>query len=260
MADPSRVYQFDAIFNFRDFGNYATRDGAHIRPGQLFRAANFHRASDSDLNRLSDLGIKLRVDLRHAAERERQPNKWPGDGATTFVNFEKDGDHAEDLAPHEMFVKEQLYRPEDARAYMQASYAARPDDPNFRAIFSKTLKHMASDGGPFVIHCAAGKDRTGTLAAIILSALNVDPETIMSDYMLTMSAVDIEAFLEPASKMMGKRYERTFSPDALRPMFGVERSYLENSLTAIGDMDRYISDALGISDTERQAIMDNYLS
>ena len=260
MADQPRVYNFDAIFNFRDFGNYPTRDGRHVRSGQLFRAANFHRASDADLNQLSDLEIGLRVDLRHAGERDRQPNKWPDPSPTAFLDYQDSGGKVEDLAPHEMFVKEKLYEAEHAREYMQASYAARPDDPNYQAIFSKTLRYMANDGGSLVIHCAAGKDRTGTLAAIILGALNVNAQTVMEDYMLTLSAVNIEAFLEPAAMMMEKRHGRAYSPDIIRPMFGVEPSYLEQSLQTIGDMDRYIAETLGISETERNMIAKNYLS
>ena len=254
-----RLYDFDAILNFRDFGGYENREGRQVKPGRLFRAANFHRATETDLTNLSALDIGLRVDLRYRSERNRQPNKWHEPNKTRFLDL-PDGENTDSqIAPHEMFIREQLYEPEHAREYMRGSYAARPDDPVFRSIFSNTLKHMAQDADPILIHCAAGKDRTGTLAAIILGCLEVDHETIMNDYMLTMEAVDIEAFLEPASKMIGETHGRTYTIDALRPMFGVEPSYLEQSLETIGDMNRYITDILKISPSEQRAIKNNYL-
>ena len=163
------------------------------------------------------------------------------------------------MAPHEAFVKNELHTPEDARNYMIKSYGARPDDAGFRQIFGDTLRHMAKTGDPILVHCAAGKDRTGTLCALIQGALGIAPETIMQDYMLTMRAVNIDEFLGLAAKMYEKRYERPFDHEAVRPMFGVEPAYLESSLATIKDMDNYIGEALGISDKEKAALKAAYL-
>ncbi len=264
-AAMTRLYKFDNVLNFRDFGNYPTGDGRQVKSAKLFRSAHFNKASDVDRAKLSALDIGLLVDLRYKPERVRQPNVWPPASAlseshTTKVLEYPDAEHSsETLAPHEIFIKEVLSTADEARSYMQQSYHTRPDDAGFRAIFSGTLKFMAATGEPIVIHCAAGKDRTGTLAALILSALEVSPKTIMDDYMMTMQAVDIESFLEPASLMMQKRYGRVISPDALRPLFHVEPSYLERSLAQMADMERYITESLGITKTERQALRDYYL-
>ena len=254
-----RFYAFDGILNFRDFGGYENRYGRQLKPRRLFRSANFHRASEADLEHLAALDIGLRVDLRYLNERQRQPNKWHDPHRTLFLELPDDDTDNPQIAPHEMFIREELHAPEDARNYMKSSYERRPEDPVFRDIFSGTLKHMAQSPDPVVIHCAAGKDRTGTLAAIILACLDVDADTVMNDYMLTMEAVDVESFLEPAAKMIAERHGRDYSVDALRPMFGVEPAYLKKSLTAIGDIDRYIGETLNISDRERAAIQQNFL-
>lgn len=257
----SRIHKFDAIFNFRDFGDYATQDGRHIKPAKLFRSANFSRASEADLDTLKALNIGLRVDLRHDPEREKQPSRWPVDTGLTALDFKDVGDlRSPGYAPHEAFMKNDLQKPEDAHDYMLRSYYSRPDDPGFQQIFSQTLKHMAETGDNIVIHCAAGKDRTGTLGAIILSSLGVDQDTIMDDYMLTMKAVNIDAFLGDAAKMMEERYGRDYDPEALRPMFGVRPDYLEQSLKAIGDMDVYIRESLGVSAAERERLRAHYLA
>lgn len=255
----SRIYNFDNIMNFRDFGNYPAGDGKYVKAGKLFRSAHFNSASDADLEKLAALGIALVVDLRHKPERDRQPNRWPESPAPTVLQYPDPKDSNKSLAPHEIFIKETLSTPDEARAYMQGSYEARPDDAGFRMIFSDTLKFMAKTGAPILIHCAAGKDRTGTLAAIILSALGVPFETIMDDYMMTMEAVDIEAFLEPASLNMAQRYGRHIPADALRPLFHVEPSYLHRSMATIDDTDGYIADSLSISQAEREALRAHYL-
>lgn len=255
----SRIYDFDSIINFRDFGNYPAGSGQHVKVGKLYRSAHFNSASDADLEKLAELGIALVIDLRHKPERDRQPNRWPETPEPTVLHYPDPKDSNQSLAPHEIFIKETLSTPEEARGYMQGSYEARPHDAGFKSIFSDTLKFMAKTGSPILIHCAAGKDRTGTLAAVILSALGVPFETIMDDYMMTMEAVDIEAFLEPASQNMATRYGRHIPVDALRPLFHVEPSYLQRSMATIEDPDGYIANTLDITPSERQALHKFYL-
>ncbi|MGJ8562759.1 MAG: tyrosine-protein phosphatase [Alphaproteobacteria bacterium] len=257
----TRLYNLKSVHNFRDFGNYETKSGRNVAPRKLFRSAHLSAASEGDLEQVDGLNIGLIVDLRHRPERDRQPNKWP-DGKTPAVYEYPDAPGMEKvaLAPHEMFIQHDLRHPDDARNYMNASYSARPNDAGFRTIFANTLKFMARDGAPLLIHCAAGKDRTGTLAAVILAALGVDEDIIMEDFMLTMEAVDVDSFLEPAAAMMGKKFGRAYDAEALRPMFGVEPEYLRKALQTIGDMDHYIENTLGLSTAEKQSLQKKYLA
>lgn len=255
----SRILTFEKIINFRDFGDYPTQDGGHIKPGRLFRSAHLSSASDADVIKLAELNIGLISDLRHKPERMRQPNRLPDGNTIKVVEFPDPPNASETMAPHEAFTKYDLQKADDAREYMRGSYLARPNDPAFQDSFAQTLKFMAETGKPILIHCAAGKDRTGTLGALILGALGVSPDVIMEDYMLTMQAVDIESFLTPAAKSMSEKYDRLLDPDMLRPLFHVEPDYLEQSLKTIGHMDDYLRDALRITDSERAQMRAHYL-
>ena len=259
MAEFTRIYPFETVFNFRDFGGYATEDGREVVGGKLFRAAHLNRVSDAELARIGGLDIDLVVDLRYAPERERQPNRfWETGPAHHFEFTPVDGSPVHKIAPHEAFINEDLHSPDDARGYMMRSYSARPNDPGFRAVFGNTLLHMAEHGHGILIHCAAGKDRTGTLAALILFALGVDRDTILEDFMLTMEAVDIDAMLEPAAQMISERAGRAISPESIRPMFGVEAGYLEAALDTMGEPEAYLADALNVKAETRERLRRHY--
>ena len=253
----ARVKKFEGIFNFRDFGDYPVADGRRIRKKCLYRSAHLNAVSSADKQALSLMGIGLVVDLRHAPERERQPSLWQP--AKVFTYPDPSDDSSAKVAPHEAFLEHKLETAADARGYMIDSYTRRPDTPAFRQIFADTLRHMAATGEGVLVHCAAGKDRTGTLCAIIQGALGVSPDIIMEDFMLTMQAVDIPSILGPAAQAYSKRYGRKIKPEALEPMFSVEEDYLRSALNVIEDMDYYIREGLGVSDKEKAALKAAYL-
>ena len=256
-----RLYDLGSVYNFRDFGGYATVDGGRVAEGKLFRAAHLSAVNDNDLATIAGLGIDLVVDLRYKPERERQPNRFWSGGPSRHLEFAPvEASITHKVAPHEAFIEQELHGPDDARRYMTQSYGARPHDPGFKRIFANTLSHMSEAGDPILIHCAAGKDRTGTLAAVILSALGVDRDTIMDDFMLTMQAVDVDAILEPASAMIAKRIGRDITPEDLRPMFAVEPGYLEASFDAMGDVEGYLEGSLGLTPDRREALREHYLA
>jgi protein-tyrosine phosphatase len=261
-----RLKPYQSIYNFRDFGGYAGFGGRPVVTGKLFRSAHLNNLGDDDITAINNLPVGTVIDLRHAPERERQPSKWPPAPEralvlTQPVETEREG---ATIAPHEAFTENELYSADDARGYMLKSYRSRPHDPGFKALFADTLHRMTQDEETdtpgILVHCAAGKDRTGTLCALIQGLLGVSNSDIMADYMLTETAVDIEAILQPAAVMISKRHGRTIDADALRPMFGVEPGYLQASLEAMGDMKTYASDVLGLSADRLDLMRARYLA
>ncbi len=259
-----RVRPYQTIYNFRDFGGYAAGEGQRVVTDRLFRSAHLANLSDEELSDIASLGIDLVVDMRHAPERAKQPSKWSPDTVLTLPK-----DHAREaakVAPHEAFTREEMYSASDARRYMMGSYVGRPHDAGFVSIHRDTLMAMTEEGaeagrgsGPNVlVHCAAGKDRTGTMCALVLGLLGVSDDDIMADYLLTRDAVDIEAILAPAATMFSARHGRDYTPDMLRPMFGVDPDYLEASLDAMGPFDGYARDTLGLSDERLERLRARY--
>lgn len=253
-----KIIPLKTVRNFRDFGGYSGLEGASLVSGKLFRAAHFNETGGEDKTFITELDLGLVVDLRHKPERKRQPNTYPSaDDVLTFVMHEPE--QAPEFAPHEMFIRERLYEPQDARNYMLSSYTDRPNNPKFVDIFARTISHMAESGDPLVIHCAAGKDRTGTLVAIIQKILGMSDDAVMEDFMLTMKAVDVDMFLAPAAKFMTEKFGRPVDPESLRPMFGVEPGYLEAALGSMGPLETYLAQTLKITEAQISAVREQYL-
>jgi protein-tyrosine phosphatase len=259
----ARLHDYATIYNFRDFGGYAGLGGRPVVTGRLFRSAHLASLSDTDHGTISDLDVNLVVDLRHAPERRKQPSRLL-DPTPTVHEYPDSPDRLNaKVAPHEAFLEHELYSAEDARGYMMRSYTARPHDPGFQAIFRDTLAFMAEHDNDasagVLVHCAAGKDRTGTLVALIHGLLGVSRDDILADYMLTLDAVDIDAILVPASAAFSERYGRPIDAESLWPMFGVEPAFLEAALDGMGDMERYTRETLGLSADMLSTIRARYL-
>jgi len=263
----TRNYDFQSIYNFRDFGGYTGLDGRDVKAGRLFRSAHLSALNETDLDRISGLGIDLVVDLRYAPERARQPSRFPQ--PTPHVHEFPDAPEKKDakVAPHEAFLEHKLYSKADAHGYMMGSYTARPHDPGFQNIFADTLRFMANseteDAAGVLVHCAAGKDRTGTLCALIQAVLGVSREDILADYMMTLDAVDIQKIIEPAAAMLSKRYGRQIDAEAIWPMFGVAPEFLDAALGGMmdgnGGVEGYVTDKIGLSEVDMNRLRDRYL-
>ncbi len=138
----------------------------------------------------------------------------------------------------------------DALEVMRNSYRSyvRHNTQSFRALFA----HLLEDRAPLVIHCTAGKDRTGFACALILHALGVPDDVIAEDYLLTNRFYR----RDPSSS--------TDLPDDVRQVLGsVETSFLAAAFDAIdadyGDLESYFSDGLGLGARERAQLEARYL-
>ncbi len=176
---PSRNLEFEGCVNFRDLGGYATSDGRTVAWRRLFRADGLNKLSGADLDQLSELGLATVIDLRTLDEAE-QRGSFPVDRLPVSYL----GLPLTDVLP----TTETLPDWKEA-AYVATRYGAMVAEGG-PMLTSAIDALAAADALPAVMHCSAGKDRTGVLSALLLAFLGVPDETIVSDYALSAEAMD----------------------------------------------------------------------
>jgi protein-tyrosine phosphatase len=185
MDTESRLVPLQGSFNFRDLGGYPGSGGRLTRWGRLYRADALHELTVEDVVNLRHLGLRTIVDLRTERELARS-----GRGPL----------EPEDVAFHHLAVVKEGVRGDgtaDRAADGESVAAPAPagDDLAERYLWyldvgrASLVEALSLLGGeehyPLVFHCAAGKDRTGVLAALVLSILGVEREAIVADYVIT---------------------------------------------------------------------------
>jgi protein-tyrosine phosphatase len=242
----SRILPLEGVENFRDYGGYPSRHGGRIAAGRLFRSAHHGAATAEDLAVLADLDLACVVDLRRPRERDMQPSRRPDPFAARVVQCDL-GDQAE--APHIAFLRETDLTPESARAFFLDYYAKAPFEPRHLELFARYFAALGEIDGPVLIHCTAGKDRTGLLAALTHHVLGAHPDDIAADYLLTNVAARVEARAPMVAVALEAQLGKTPSDVAVRAFLGVEADYLDAAFRAIdaahGSLEAYLA-ALGV--------------
>ena len=177
---PRRLIGLEAVHNFRDLGGYPTASGQSTKWRTLFRSDGLYRLRGADdMSRVRQLGLKSVIDLRTERE-QRDQGIFPTDDIE--VSF------------HHLSIVDVTWSdtetPEfdDEVEFLVWGYRDMLEIGSSR--FADAMHVLAqADSVPAVFHCAAGKDRTGVLAALLLSSLGVDDAHICADYGLTQDAM-----------------------------------------------------------------------
>ncbi len=251
----TRHIQLQGVDNLRDFGGYATASGRGLRAGRLYRSGHHHRATDADLEALSGLGLKTIVDLRRTAEREREPNRtWPGFQAQVIDNDIPDSVESgweEHLRGRDPTVE--LFRGMSREWYRRGPFEARIVD-----LYRRYFEALAETGGPILVHCAAGKDRTGLIVAFTHHLAGVDRADILDDYLLTNQLGLYETRVRGVGERIARICGRAPTDEAVRAALGVEAEDLDAALDAIesryGSIDAYLEQVLGVDAGRRAAL------
>lgn len=256
-----RVKSFDNVRNFRDFGGYEGAQGRRVRPGRLFRSAQFGEASEADLAALETYRIKVQADLRRPDERERHGHRWPVQGVRVISSDL--GSAAQ--APHVRFLSEVAVDAPQAHGWMVDYYREAPFKPQHVETFSNWFSALAEldDGDAAVVNCAAGKDRTGILCALTHHVLGVDRETIFADYELTNEAANVAERLPEMARMFNQHIGKDYDHAVYHPFVGVDAAFLHGALDSIvaqaGSVDAYLADTLGVGAAETEHLQKIYL-
>jgi protein tyrosine/serine phosphatase len=180
----ARRITLESCQNFRDLGGYQADDGRRVRWGVLFRSDTLHRLTSADIETLNELGITTVIDLRSAGEISRTGRVL----ATVAAQYHH--------LPMFDEVAQSERRPIEENRPPGQSYIEMLQGAGI-AIAEAVRAIVAAGGRPSVIHCTAGKDRTGILAGLVLSAIGVSDHDVVADYVLTNECrAERDAFLE----------------------------------------------------------------
>jgi protein-tyrosine phosphatase len=235
---------FSATFNFRDVGGYAGPDGRVVRWRRLFRADSLHRLGAADAEAFAELGVRTVIDLRRPFEVERQGRLADTHGVDyrnivlQHVDWEE-VEHPDDVLHDRWLADRYLNFTEDGREGLLASLRLIADP----------------ERAPVIVHCMAGKDRTGTVCALTLSLLGVSDEDIAADYALTTDAMQpLTAYLlrtNPAA-VQGNEYMFHSPPGAML-------MFLDDLRRRHGSVADFVRE-IGLTDAEITALRAHLLS
>src|SRR5712671_6657740 len=241
---PARHLNLAGASNFRDLGGYRTRDGRTMRWQQIFRSNHLGHLTEADIEVLRPLGLKSAFDFRGSEER-----------VAAICGLAGIAVHSLPIEPTVVAaLRARLadgvpLSSADAVEVMRESYRnyVRQNTPSFRALFALLLE----DRAPLVIHCTAGKDRTGFACALILHSLGVPDDLIAEDYLLT-------------NRFYRRDPHASDLPEEVKAVLGtVQDSFLAAAFEAIraeyGDLECYFSDGLGLGPAERASLETRYL-
>jgi protein-tyrosine phosphatase len=227
--DSARALVLQSVRNGRDLGGISGKNGP-IPLGRFIRTGSLSHATDSDKTILADHGVKLDIDLRTFWEVVRSPDRLSSDPRFHYMNVSLMG----------VGILDALYPYSRGQLYVRA---LEHHQSKFRKVFHAMAQQKE---GTILFHCAAGKDRTGMVAAILLSLAGVDHETIVHNYAISAR------YLHPEAKGAEEQEAIDESPPeaiemflhALDKQYGGARAYLKTIGLSEADI-KALEDRLG---------------
>jgi protein-tyrosine phosphatase len=255
MMEAGRDLGLHGAPNARDLGGYRCVDGRVVRPGMLLRSEALTYATEADLDVLHGLGLAMVIDLRGEAEAAgRGTGPWPGPRThlpttdvtqTVFAELVSAGPNAEPR-DEDILVK-----------IMVEMYRQFVADESGRSAFSAALNLIAETtrgGQPVLFHCTAGKDRTGWLAALVLTGIGVDRADVYADYLLTNERSSTGRGAEARARLLATLHRMVGESQPLLPLIEVRPVYLDAAFAEVearyGSVEEFLVSGLGF-DVER---------
>lgn len=241
----SRVLPLKGASNFRDLGGYRGIDGHTLRWGRVYRSDHLAELNDADRTLLQSIGLRRSLDFR--GERERSAQPYHVSGITQWQ------------LPIEPSVVQRMQDVVAAGSRLTAGVVSELMKELYRALvneqssrFAEFFEIVLQEDSPVVFHCTAGKDRTGFAAALLLSALGVQRQHIMEDYLLTNAVYRHPPITRSDTP-----------PEALAVLWTVQASFLEAAWDVIdrdhGGMERYLSQQVRLSASALQTLRNRLL-
>ncbi|MGW6697088.1 tyrosine-protein phosphatase [Nocardia sp. NPDC055049] len=240
LSPPADQFALSGTFNFRDVGGLRTADGTTVRPGVLLRSAQLSGLDDKGHDTLRELRVTDVHDLRGIVEIDHiGHDTLPGDVRLHVTPFDS---RMEEAPPHEA-------KTISAFAHMIEVYRAFPTLPEAHTAIAELAGSVVRGDGAVLVHCAAGKDRTGWAVATLLRAVGVTEEDVYTDFLASNAAVEpLRRLLEP----------KIGNGDALSDdLLGVREEYLRTADASVrethGDIETYLT-TVGLTGDLRDAL------
>lgn len=256
VAFDARRVPLDGAYNFRDIGGYVGAGGRRVRWGKVFRSDHLGGLTDGDLAQVEALGIRTVCDLRRPGERDSAPSRFGDTHGAAVHHLTIGGDAAERSTLTQRMLAGEI------RSFTVDEvvdvYARLLED--FPASIGAAVAFAAdADRLPLLVHCTAGKDRTGLVIAAILEVLGVDDEAIAADYELT-DDYHFEGRIKhllPELEAAGVRYED------VAPFLSAQRAVLLGAVqhvrTRWGSFDGYLVQHAGLAPEALERLRANLL-
>lgn len=247
-------YVTQGIHNLRDYGGYAAFGGGRVKNGLLFRSGQHMEASEADLALIHALDIRTVIDLRGTSERSGFPCRRHPNFAAQVIAYDGETSNS---PPHEGGGGTVVMTPQKARERMLAVYTRMPVNPAMIWVFRAYFKALDEGEGGSLVHCFAGKDRTGIAASLLLHVLGVHPDDIRAEFLLT-NAAPTRAILERQSLPRMEAHYGAIDPEALHNLMGVLPDYLDTYLAKVredhGSLDAYLEQILGVDGARKERL------
>jgi protein-tyrosine phosphatase len=251
-SEPASATRLACAPNFRDLGGLPAADGRRIAYGKIFRSDAIIAPTRTDEASLLGYGIRLVCDLRSHAERTAAPNAWWQASGVELMELDITADIRG--TAHWQAMQEDPGE-SGAITLMRLAYRALPEASanHMRNLFAR----IAEGHLPLIIHCAAGKDRTGVAVALLLSALDVPRTVIYRDY-LESGLRQRPEIVEHTHAIMRASLGRDVDPASLNALCGVRTEYLDEAFAFMaeshGSAARFLAEATGLDAAMRETL------
>ena len=268
--DPKpRFLDIEGVVNFRDIGGYAAHNGRSVRWGKVYRAGQLDKPTCRGIECLKELKISTVVDLRYKEETQRYPTCWQGLPDVRVLEWQQfysvQQTSQDALADVPISWREALEtgQPQTVREAMRVNYPFKLY--SHRGVYKAMLDSLIGGHTPLVFHCAAGKDRTGVGAALILGLLGVSRDDIIEDYLLTQqeTAKLYERFRAGGATNNEEHEDfqqrlANYPQELVAPVFEADPDYIATLLDYVADryqsFDAYAQKILGFTAAQQEQL------
>ncbi|MEM1197006.1 MAG: tyrosine-protein phosphatase [Pseudomonadota bacterium] len=241
----------EGIHNLRDYGGWQVPGEGRVKTGLLWRSGQHMQASDADLDAFQALGVRTIIDLRGLTERSKFPCRRHARFDADVLSFEGETSSS---PPHMGDGETVTMTTQRAYDRMIAVYTRMPVNPAMIAMFTRYFEALDTRGGASLVHCFAGKDRTGIAASLLLHVLGVPREDVIAEFLRTNEAPTKHILERQSLPRMREVYDG-IEEGAVLNLMNVRREYIETFFQVVererGSLDTYLAQTLGVDEARK---------